>query len=129
MQKLLVILFFCAYLTATTELHQLLRLPLLIEHYLQHRAQDASLDFIAFLKLHYSDNAHADSDAQEDRQLPFKSHDSCHGYVTVVGILQPIPVFHCKPVSYTEPVRHRLRPDSFLIASHLATIWQPPKQG
>jgi hypothetical protein len=75
-KKLLVILFGALILVGSTEIHQLLKFPLLIQHYLQHRKKDTSLSFIEFIKIHYTDKAHPnDNDDSEDGRLPFKSID------------------------------------------------------
>jgi len=61
-------------LNSTTELHQLLKLPLLIAHYFHHRGDDSHITFLSFLKIHYTDKQHPnDNDDREDNELPFKS--------------------------------------------------------
>jgi hypothetical protein len=73
-KKFIAILFSILILNASTEIHQLWKLPLLIQHYLNHRNEDASLSFISFLKIHYTDRHHPnDKDDQNDNELPFKS--------------------------------------------------------
>lgn len=61
-------------LIGATELHQLLKLPFLIQHYIHHRNESSSLSFLDFLKIHYSSTTHPnDNDDNEDHELPFKS--------------------------------------------------------
>ena len=61
-------------LNVSTEIHQLWKLPFLIQHYLHHQEEDRSLSFITFLKIHYTDKDHPnDNDDKEDNELPFKS--------------------------------------------------------
>ncbi len=57
------------YLVSFTEFRELLRLPLLVEHYQEHKDQVAGLSFIEFLVMHYeTDVPHDDT----DMSLPFK---------------------------------------------------------
>lgn len=64
------------FLVSSTELHELVRLPLLVSHFLQHRHSSQSLNLTGFIQLHYQGDHPDDNDDGEDRQLPFKSiHD------------------------------------------------------
>jgi hypothetical protein len=73
-KKILVLMLGVLILNSATELHQLLKLPLLIQHYIHHQSKDPSLSFLAFLKIHYTDPQHPnDNDDREDNELPFKS--------------------------------------------------------
>lgn len=61
-------------LNSSTEIHQLWKLPFLFQHYLHHRQEDASISFLSFLKIHYTDKDHPnDNDDKDDNELPFKS--------------------------------------------------------
>ena len=57
--------------TSQTPLGQLLKLPVLIEHFYKHKAQEG-VSLTEFLNDHYS-TEHNDSDQSEDQELPFKS--------------------------------------------------------
>jgi len=54
-----------------TPVGQLFKLPLLVEHFIQHQKKDGA-SLVSFLEDHYS-SEHNDADSQEDDQLPFKS--------------------------------------------------------
>jgi hypothetical protein len=54
-----------------TPIGQLLKLPLLVEHFIQHQNKDG-VSLASFLENHYS-SEHNDADSQEDDQLPFKN--------------------------------------------------------
>lgn len=73
MRSALLVILSSLYLTCATELHELFRLPYLVEHFREHRDQNPSLSLLDFLALHYSGNHPEDKDDSEDQQLPFKS--------------------------------------------------------
>ncbi|KYP13585.1 MAG: hypothetical protein A1D16_02355 [Flavihumibacter sp. CACIAM 22H1] len=112
-------------LLTQTELHQLLKLPILIEHFKEHKALNKDITLLDFLKEHYLGHTVIDNDYQRDMQLPFKTTD-CVG--TVVMPLE-------------EPVNFEIRRDEIFIQQEfnlhkhyiasqgaLSAIFQPPRQ-
>jgi hypothetical protein len=85
---------------------ELLKLPVLIQHYLQHCNGP-------------------DSDFRKDTQLPFKSMDAMiHSHVVVIPFV--LPEFSFKPVAIT--VNKLYTPLRLpILTQMLASIWQPPK--
>jgi hypothetical protein len=59
-----------------TELHQLIQLPYLLQHYKDHKSKDPLMSFSDFLQIHYGNNHPNDKDDTEDQQLPFNSTGS-----------------------------------------------------
>jgi hypothetical protein len=59
------------------ELHNLLKIPVLFEHYKEHRQLEPAISFWSFIKLHYIDPIVVDGDYQRDQQLPFRDTDCC----------------------------------------------------
>ena len=73
-RKLIVIFLSFVILNASTEIHQLWKLPFLIQHYFHHQKEKPTLSFITFLKIHYTNKDHPDdNDDKDDNALPFKS--------------------------------------------------------
>lgn len=73
-KKTFALMFGVLILNSATEIHQLLKFPFLIHHYLHHRNMDSSMSIMGFLKIHYSDEQHPnDNDDSDDNELPFKS--------------------------------------------------------
>ena len=75
------------YLVSFTEFREVLRFPILVQHFVEHKSQVADMSFLEFLTMHYStDQAHDD----QDMRLPFK--DCRHSFAgqTVVLPLQKI---------------------------------------
>jgi hypothetical protein len=71
MRKSVAALLFLAYALTNTELGQLLKLPLLVDHFQQHRQVEKELAFIDFLLTHY-EAGEPDADYEQDMKLPFK---------------------------------------------------------
>jgi hypothetical protein len=75
LKKITAILFVSVYLFSYTELHQLVKIPLLVEHFREHRQEDKNISIWAFLKIHYLEKMVKDSDFDKDQQLPLRDAD------------------------------------------------------
>ena len=118
------LLFF--YLGSLTELHQLVKIPVLVEHYNEHLQKDKAISFWKFLSMHYAGHDHNDNDTERDHQLPFKSHESCVSPVIAAA-------FHDnqKTITFQKPVdelkHYSQLAVQFSTTGALDSIWQPPK--
>jgi hypothetical protein len=92
-KKLIAILLLSLYLVSTTELYQFLKMPVLIEHYLEHKGENPKITLVSFIKMHY-DNPVKDADYKTDQQLPFISH-ACH-LVVVFTLASPFTLHFLK---------------------------------
>lgn len=79
------------------EFHNLLKIPVLIEHFKEHQQLDAEISFWSFIKLHYFDPLVVDEDYQRDRQLPFRDTDCCLIAAASASECLPIAVEICPP--------------------------------
>jgi hypothetical protein len=66
-----------------SELHQFLRMPVLIQHFVEHRHHDPSISLLSFLSQHYIHQYVKDADYQRDKQLPFRHTECCVTYTTI----------------------------------------------
>jgi hypothetical protein len=116
------------YIFAATELHQLLRLPLLIQHYFEHVNEDTSMTVADFFDMHYAHGIVYDDDFEDDMKLPFKAHETVN-HINVQVLAEPIKLtfddlfFQSEfsndvLISYAQP---------FIQNPVLNAIWQPPK--
>lgn len=76
MKKAASIFLITLFLFGSTEAYQLLKLPMLVNHYIKHKKGNTSLSFIGFLKMHYKKTIVVDDDFQQDQKLPFKTNDA-----------------------------------------------------
>jgi hypothetical protein len=107
---------------AATELTQLFKLPVLLEHFNQHQQKDKTLSFGTFLYQHYV----ADQNNGDHDELPFHSHDSC---ITLsVSVCPPTFLVGIDvPVVYMETRHNTIFSDQSIPLTYLSTIWQPPR--
>ena len=90
------------YMFSFAEFHNLMKMPVLFEHYREHRAQNNVSGFWSFIKLHYFDAFVVDDDYQKDRQLPFRDTDCGLVVNTSICAFSPVNMEIIPPV---EPVR------------------------
>lgn len=125
MKKMAAGLLFFSYLFATTEASQLLKLPVIIQHFREHRQQNKDISFFEFLDMHYMHGSPKDQDYNRDMQLPFKKTN--HHLVTS-------PVTEPRFLFVPEPVPIAFKRQSFIIRNedsaipqHRPDIFQPPR--
>jgi len=126
MKKSIAILMLGLYLFSTTEAHQLLKLPILVQHFFQHKTENGDTTFLSFLKMHYSDKVVYDDDYATDMQLPFKAHHD-NFCITATPSL-PTPKFEVEIVLF--PITEAAIPiknDSQYLFIPNNDFFQPPR--
>lgn len=126
-KKLIAILFVFVILCANTEMHELIKLPLLIHHYLDHLSHDHHSDnsFADFLNDHYN-NSHSNSgdENRDHNNLPFKTADVAGVQSFILSNNLPYNTLpqnalcHDVTIVYNETINP---------SGCIANIWQPPK--
>lgn len=84
------------------EFHNIVKIPVLFEHYKEHQSLDAEISFWSFIRLHYFDALQVDDDYQRDRQLPFRDMDCGMIVNTTICTFSPVALEILPPA---EPVR------------------------
>ncbi len=110
-----------------TQLHELLKFPLLVEHYMEHKEQNNDLTLWNFLYMHYAYGDVKDADYDKDMKLPFKSHTNCPTTSLSVSLLHSIFTFALKKPAFFESKSSFYFGEQFLINAYLSSVWQPPK--
>ena len=126
LKRITVIFFLSIYLISVTELNQLVKFPVLVEHFMEHREKNHKLSLLDFLDMHYSQEHEMDADHDRDMQLPFKSHDGCSVTFLSAFLHNPFIELANKP-ALASSCKYSEYSDAFLGRSYLASIWQPPK--
>lgn len=108
------------YLISFTEFSEVLRLPLLIEHYSEHKSKVEDLSFFEFLVMHYeSDVAHDD----KDMSLPFKDCDHSVSPQSILPIQKIVLTENAEKTSIEFTSFYLLHEPQLLAGD----IFQPPK--
>jgi hypothetical protein len=113
---------------ATIELYQLLKLPVLIEHFMEHQEQNKDITLIEFLYLHYANGDVRDADYEKDMKLPFKSHsNNCSANIIAVVANASIKIVFPLKSNFAElKILIFAKKISFASLYH-SNIWQPPR--
>lgn len=109
------------YLVSFTEFREVLRFPILVQHFVEHKSQVADMSFLEFLAMHYStDQAHDD----QDMRLPFK--DCSHSFAGQTVVLPLQKIMLAEASQQTSLIHHSfyLQHEPKLLT---ADIFQPPK--
>jgi hypothetical protein len=104
---------------------QLLKLPVLIHHYLEHHNAVNGVSFAAFLHEHYSDHHNHPSANGEHEKLPFKNCD--FSSLQAISFCEPPVSFQfetIKPIAVKEKTSYEI---PFYSSLSFSSIWQPPK--
>jgi hypothetical protein len=124
MPRVLATVFLISYLLCFTPARQLTRIPVLLEHYQEHRLEDTTLSFVQFLRIHYVDEVVVDDDYNRDQELPLRCNESRL-------VLLILPLIGTTQFSVLEPPLMLLcfRPidDADERAGWGTDIWHPPK--
>lgn len=126
MRKLAAILFLFSVLLTVTPAQQILKLPVLVQHYFEHKKLNNGLSFWLFIQAHYFNAGNdTDNDDSRDRALPFKAADN-----TVLNAINALPGATETDNNYLVDIKelsHMLTDDTFVSSQYLSSIWQPPK--
>lgn len=119
-----------AFLCSSTEFVELLKMPILVQHFKEHKALEPEITFNNFIFDHYwSDVPHTDNDEDRDRQLPFNDGQHCTSHslsiftncsLKATRVAQPHTGFAINR-------KFKISNDFDFSAGATNNIWQPPK--
>jgi hypothetical protein len=113
-------IFLIVFLSAQTPLGQVFKLPLLIEHFYEHK-QQSGVSLISFIIDHYS-HEHHDADKSEDQQLPFKTVVLC----SIGSAIVPAAIQSDFSIQTGCPQKIAVN-DVHTPQQHLCSIFHPPR--
>lgn len=126
MRKPIGLIFFFIYLASVIQLEQLVKLPVLFQHYREHIRMEGKISFLTFLEEHYVQDDPSDADYARDMQLPFKT--SHHFFMQVIAaprpVLEYVNITADIHTQYVNPLNDRRVSNSFP-----SKIFQPPRLG
>ncbi len=124
MSRIIAIIFLSLHLLTNTELCQLVKIPVLLSHFKEHKAENNHLTLLGFLQMHYfNGNPHDNT----DMELPFKT-------TTVALIIHncpsaPVPSITAVPSSPTQELQLNFNEyySNYLPSVCNKDIFQPPQ--
>lgn len=110
----------------TTSLSELLKVPMGVMHYIEHKEENSQISLFEFIHIHYAHGIVHDEDYTKDMQLPFKTVSS----ILLESILftDHISTANLDTIYYNKESDVIERPCSCKFSSFCESIWQPPKQ-
>lgn len=127
MKRLLVIFFLFTFLSANTAFGEVLKLPMLVQHYLEHTNEDKDVTIFNFLVQHYTggiNHDHRENHNHHD-QLPFKAIDGHFSSVVFIAASPSIVISHNTLV--VTVVKLPAYSQQSYSNAYLNSIWQPPR--
>ncbi|MBL7850494.1 MAG: hypothetical protein JNN04_06300 [Cyclobacteriaceae bacterium] len=121
MRRLAAIGMLVLHLSLFTEMNELMRLPLLVEHFMEHQAMVPEMSFFQFLAMHYKTDVAHDS---TDMELPFKS---CDHSVASPTFTFPQQEFELITAFTSATLQFPSHYNSFIPSTGLNEIFQPPR--
>ena len=126
LKKIIVISFLFIFLCANTEIGQLLKLPHLIQHFIEHNnSGDSDVSIVDFITIHYNENQQHSNKGKENHQnLPFKT---ISGSVSIVLAFEKHTEvsFSKENIIFINSIVPFYK--EFYISNVFASIWQPPE--
>ena len=124
MKRLTAIWLLISLILAQTELNQLLKLPVLFQHFQEHQQENAVVSVKDFLVMHYLLEQVKDQDYDRDMQLPFKSENPPILTISSAVITaEPFIVIHFTALNPRPSIRY----SDQVISRTPEAIWQPPQ--
>lgn len=120
-----VYILFLFFILQHTALNQLLKLPTLVEHYLEHQQRNHQLGVTDFLCMHYWGTDEDDDDEERDRQLPFKNVDIHSFHYSFVPLAKAVAVKHQEYDCVT--IHYPVFKDNYLPEPALSALFRPPR--
>jgi hypothetical protein len=98
-------------------------MPILIEHYQEHKQRDASINVIQFLSLHYWGEDLNDDDQEQDMKLPFKKVDSSFSQPAIPLAKIRFNNPHILSINSIKPIFR----DCMFLQPSLESLFRPPQ--
>ena len=125
MKKIGANIFLIVYLFLTTEAYQVLKLPVILEHYHEHKKENSNIGFIEFLDIHYMHGSPMDDDYERDMQLPFKK--ATHHIYTASAHVKDLTTSQITISILPEEVTYIIINEHNIPSHYSSSIFQPPR--
>lgn len=125
MKKMISIALIFMFLFESSGLKELVKMPILIHHFYEHKAKHPADNFLNYIAKHYNNPQESESahDKETDQQLPFKSSDSYQAHISAFIVTE----YKILPVVYDIKSKQYNSHTESAIITRSFDIWQPPK--
>lgn len=125
-KKVISICFLTIYLSSTIQAFELFKLPVVFQHYHEHKMWDKDMTFWSFLDMHYMHGSPRDADYGRDMQLPFKTY--AHPIISALNYVVPVPITIVIPkFFFIEKKQHLIYDTTGYSFNYHSSVWQPPR--
>lgn len=112
-------------LLAGTPLGELVKLPMLFVHMVNHMNEDPAMSLADFFDMHYNRGLVMDEDYHQDMKLPFKASQSNLSFVWgEVNVLEFPNIQYREGYTVHKSIGQKT---ADMPSSYLSRIWQPPR--
>lgn len=120
-----IILLLLTLMDSTIDLHNLAKVPGLIEHFQEHCKRLPGFSFLGFIVLHYGNKAgtHDQEEHGKHQKLPFKSNNCT--FSNTLSIISTVNACAITPINFYQSYSNFYK--STFYAGFSESIWQPPR--
>jgi hypothetical protein len=127
-KKYISILFISIYLFSAFQMNEYLKIPILVQHFNEHKQENPKLSLWNFICDHYAHGEVHDADYDKDMKLPFKSHSHSGCSCSIVSFCPQIQTYNFEYKSFLKEYKKPNFGYTFSFISNFhSSIWQPPK--
>lgn len=125
MKTWVIYIFTFLYLTTSTQLSQVYKLPIFISHFIEHNKGGNFFDEMKVYLIHHYGGHDKDEDWETDQKLPFMKVEIAHIDLATLPKITFISPFIVKE-KITSSIEYF--DEDNLYSHYLNSIWQPPRQ-
>ncbi len=110
---------------SVVDLHNLAKIPMLIEHYKEHCKRLPGFSFTGFIALHYGNKAgnHDQEEQSKHENLPFKSSTCTFSHI--LSVISSVNACEITPLNFYQSYSNFYQ--STFYTGFSESIWQPPR--
>lgn len=123
MKKTGIFIIFLILLVNNISLGQVYKLPVLINHFIEHQQRDGKVTFLDFMSMHYWGKDIDDNDQDKDMQLPYKNFSNNTVQIPFCPLSKIITL---KTVCYSYERVFEVRKKNLFSNTILSCLLRPP---
>jgi len=126
MKKVFTLFLISIYLFSATDIKELLKMNVVMEHYHETVQTDGYVSFVQFLEMHYVTDDNNSKDNNRDVQLPFKSTNTTVSSSSFQFVTNQVSSLNFN-TSISKEKEYLPTVPSFICSNYQAMVWHPPQ--